>query len=642
MRPRTPSIAESRWSGEVESPEWKHHRVVWTNLVMVPTALGQRGSAPAPSIQGVLTMRHALIHSSYMLLVVVTSAILSVTPEITYADDTNEQICQLFYDVFKKGFSYGKIYGEDKCIKEGSSEIIDEIFKDIKENRCSYGTCKVDIETISKAVAYSTVVLSVGCIAGTQKSSPDEYPFFKRFFCSKPFTAEEFSPSERHGTVGERRRQSPPPGHKDQLEQSIQQGIQETLEQRKDRIEQKIRETLEQRKRPERPLSDEARLRPEAPKPEVAESLRPSASGSTLPGDQQAEMAAGQKEVRHMLTSALSEGGLHNEEAILAAKRRLEALNLQGRAGPRARQQARGANERGLQYVQAGQWAEAVQAFSAASQAAPTDVEITNNLGYAYLRQGDVRAAEQWLLRTLVLAPGRTNAWANLGQTYAQQGDLRAAVACFANAYRFSRNQSTTRQFLQNLAEDEGNADKVREAARQALQLPLVQAGQGLMEAETSGRKADPIQGSNAGGRTVQPEVPSLAVVAPSGQQVQTLIQELKNPDSKVRERAAAELARRGPQAMDAWSSALAKEDSQVQQRAAEAFTKIKDPSIVDRLIVTLKDKKQDLSTRTSSAMLLGLIKDRRAINPLREITMADNEDQLLRDLVSDLLKNVF
>ena len=97
------------------------------------------------------------------------------------------------------------------------------------------------------------------------------------------------------------------------------------------------------------------------------------------------------------------------------------------------------------------------------------------NFGYAYLRHHDPEAAEPWLLLALVLAPGRVNAWVNLGQAYAKQGQRSKAVACLANGYRFSKNQAATRQFLHKLAEDED--DEVREAARQTLQLPLVQAG---------------------------------------------------------------------------------------------------------------------------------------------------------------------
>jgi len=79
------------------------------------------------------------------------------------------------------------------------------------------------------------------------------------------------------------------------------------------------------------------------------------------------------------------------------------------------------------------------------------------------------------LFLALVFTPGRANAWANLGATYAKQGQHATAVACLANAYRFSRNQDATRQFLQQWAE--GEDQEVREAARQTLQLLLVQVG---------------------------------------------------------------------------------------------------------------------------------------------------------------------
>jgi len=75
-----------------------------------------------------------------------------------------------------------------------------------------------------------------------------------------------------------------------------------------------------------------------------------------------------------------------------------------------------------------------------------------------------------------VLSPGRVNAWVNLGQAYAEQGQHSKAVACLANGYRFSRNQTATRQFLQKLAANEDEDEKVRKAAHQTLQLPLVQA----------------------------------------------------------------------------------------------------------------------------------------------------------------------
>ena len=71
------------------------------------------------------------------------------------------------------------------------------------------------------------------------------------------------------------------------------------------------------------------------------------------------------------------------------------------------------------------------------------------------------------------------NAWVNLGQAYAELGQHSIAVTCLANGYRFSNNQNATRQFLLKLAEDRDEDNKVREAARETLHLPLVQAAPG-------------------------------------------------------------------------------------------------------------------------------------------------------------------
>jgi tetratricopeptide (TPR) repeat protein len=186
--------------------------------------------------------------------------------------------------------------------------------------------------------------------------------------------------------------------------------------------------------------------------------------------------------VQQMITAAMADGGVQHEEDISAAKHRIETLNLKGRLTPVSRKRAREANERGLKSIRDGQFAQAVEAFQAAQEADPTDIEISNNLGHAYLRHDDVHAAEQWLFQALMLAPGRSSAWADLAQTYAKQGNLTAARACFAHAYRFARNRGTTHRVLEGLTTDAN--EHVAEAAKQALQLPLIQGHQANAEPE--------------------------------------------------------------------------------------------------------------------------------------------------------------
>ncbi len=190
------------------------------------------------------------------------------------------------------------------------------------------------------------------------------------------------------------------------------------------------------------------------------------------------EITSAQSTIHQMINAAMVNGGLDNEEQVLKMKAYIETLNIRKRIGHGARKIARQYNEIGLKYIQARQFKDAVQAFEAAYQADIADVEIVDNLGYAYLHHGDVKAAEETLLIALIFAPGRSSAWASLAQAYAKQTKKKEALACFANMYHFSRDRDNTRKFFDRLLED--SDERVRDAAREALQLRLVQADHSL------------------------------------------------------------------------------------------------------------------------------------------------------------------
>ena len=206
---------------------------------------------------------------------------------------------------------------------------------------------------------------------------------------------------------------------------------------------------------------------------------QPSTSGRrAMLGSEPAAFSTGEDAVRRMITASMANGGEGDLGAIITAKHVIETLPLNRRLDPAAHQQARAANDRGLRLLRAGDMSQAVQAFKAAYELAPADVEIVNNFGYAYLQHDDPEAAEAWLLLALVLTPDRVNAWVNLGESYARQGEPRMAVACLANGYRFSKSQTATRQFLAKLAVKEDEDEAVREAARKSLRLSLLQTGE--------------------------------------------------------------------------------------------------------------------------------------------------------------------
>jgi Flp pilus assembly protein TadD len=202
----------------------------------------------------------------------------------------------------------------------------------------------------------------------------------------------------------------------------------------------------------------------------------PAASRRASLGTEPIALATGEDAVRRMIAASMANEGNGDVDAIIAAKRQIEAPPLNRHLEPAAHQQARAANDRGLQLLRSGDMEEAVQAFKAAYELAPTDIEIVNNFGYAYLQHNDPEAAEAWLLLAVALAPERVNAWVNLGESYARQGEARMAVACLANGYRFSKNPTATRQFLAKLADMEDEDEEVRKAARHTLRLPLLQA----------------------------------------------------------------------------------------------------------------------------------------------------------------------
>ncbi len=80
-----------------------------------------------------------------------------------------------------------------------------------------------------------------------------------------------------------------------------------------------------------------------------------------------------------------------------------------------------------------------------------SDVEIVNNLGFSYLKQGNLDSAQHAITTALTLSPGRAAAWENLGEVFGTKGDESKAVACFSNAYRFSKDRLKMHQHMKKL-----------------------------------------------------------------------------------------------------------------------------------------------------------------------------------------------
>lgn len=121
------------------------------------------------------------------------------------------------------------------------------------------------------------------------------------------------------------------------------------------------------------------------------------------------------------------------------------------------RRPARALNDQALSALRAGDHELAIRTFVAAMEKDSSDQEIVGNLGYALMqanRFGDARLA---LLGALVINPERSSSWFNLGLTQVRLGKSDAAFASLLLAFRFSENQTKTREWLQKFAQDESD-----------------------------------------------------------------------------------------------------------------------------------------------------------------------------------------
>ena len=133
------------------------------------------------------------------------------------------------------------------------------------------------------------------------------------------------------------------------------------------------------------------------------------------------------------------------------------------------RKVARGLNNDAMLLLKDGRFAEAIDVLKKASVADPADVEIIDNLSYSALKAGRPDDAARFAQAALSIAPGRSSAWANLGISLAQSAKETQAVAAFANAYRFSGNQTKTIEYFEKLAADDVNVN-VKKAAAKAIE----------------------------------------------------------------------------------------------------------------------------------------------------------------------------
>jgi tetratricopeptide (TPR) repeat protein len=156
--------------------------------------------------------------------------------------------------------------------------------------------------------------------------------------------------------------------------------------------------------------------------------------------------------VSRMLEYALNDGGLSHESELLNTKLQIESSSKPAKGNPKA---ARAINAKGLVFSKKGEFNKAVKMFENAYKLDKSDSEIANNLGFSYLKLGNIDSAKQTITIALTLSPERATAWENLGEVFGVKGDISKAVACFSNAYRFSKDRSKMHQYMKKINENE-------------------------------------------------------------------------------------------------------------------------------------------------------------------------------------------
>jgi hypothetical protein len=169
--------------------------------------------------------------------------------------------------------------------------------------------------------------------------------------------------------------------------------------------------------------------------------------------------------VMRMLEYALNEGGLSHESEIQQLKHQIASSPRTAKGNKKA---AKAINTKGLVSSKKGDFNNAVKMFEEARKLDNSDIEIVNNLGFAYLKQGNLVLAQQAITKALTLSPDRAAAWENLGEVFGIKGDINKAVACFSNAYRFSKDKLKMHQYMKKLNEKE-DVQKLKQARAKAI-----------------------------------------------------------------------------------------------------------------------------------------------------------------------------
>jgi Flp pilus assembly protein TadD len=174
--------------------------------------------------------------------------------------------------------------------------------------------------------------------------------------------------------------------------------------------------------------------------------------------------AAASSNVQRMLIQSLK----NDDEGFNSTRQQLDEIPKPAHQNVK---KARILNQQGLDMLKRNDYSAAATTLQKAQELDPADIEIAGNLGYTYLKLGQLNLADQYLIYAISLAPGRSSSWFNLGQVYGSLDNFEKATGAFAAAYRTSRNQSKTADFIRQALTLPENNETTRAALKRTLEL---------------------------------------------------------------------------------------------------------------------------------------------------------------------------
>ena len=234
----------------------------------------------------------------------------------------------------------------------------------------------------------------------------------------------------------------------------------------------KVEATADQKPAQEEPKADNVPAQPAQPVQEpvpqnAQQTQQPSAEQSNKEPQKASEMPATSKSVQALIAQIINGQKAGNDSQINAGLNDIKQMPVPRRGD---RKVARQLNDEGLALLKTESYQPAIQKFSEAVAADPADQEVQNNLGYAYLLAGNYAAAGKSLEAAIALDPMRSSAWFNLATLFAKAGNEQNAVATGIIAYRMSKNQQKTLDFLTKQSQTD-NDPKIRAFATKLLSI---------------------------------------------------------------------------------------------------------------------------------------------------------------------------